>query len=297
MSNDADKQQEKQKLLGRLRTAGELYVILSVCTREPYVVCDQETFDDKVFLFFDMEEAKKEAVSLLKEKIPVTVAKLENKQLLMFYTSLYTMGVNAFSIKDEAGDHLIQLADFVKRANPGKQPDGKVWVENPALHLTALYYMQEQRKRPGCENEPAMKEMQEEIASDFTKGTYIVAVQNEGKAIPLVKIGEDQLFWPLFTDVLEFQKFNKNNAMKPMVIKAEKVPQLLPKEAKGVVFNPLGVNMPLTITKKTKPAAREGAESAAETEVESAAPENGSGAAEAAEKGTRQEQPGNNAAI
>ncbi len=27
-------------------------------------VCDQETFDDKVFLFFDMEEAKKEAVSL-----------------------------------------------------------------------------------------------------------------------------------------------------------------------------------------------------------------------------------------
>ncbi len=71
------------------------------------------------------------------------------------------------------------------------------WVENPALHLTALYYMQEQRKRPGCENEPAMKEMQEEIANDFTKGTYIVAVQNEGKAILLVKIGEDQLFWPL----------------------------------------------------------------------------------------------------
>ena len=284
MSNDADKQQEKQKLLGRLRTAGELYVILSVCTREPYVVCDQETFDDKVFLFFDMEEAKKEAVSLLKEKIPVTVAKLENKQLLMFYTSLYTMGVNAFSIKDEAGDHLIQLADFVKRANPGKQLDGKVWVENPALHLTALYYMQEQRKRPGCENEPAMKEMQEEIANDFTNGTYIVAVQNEGKAIPLVKIGEDQLFWPLFTDVLEFQKFNKNNAMKPMVIKADKVPQLLPKEAKGVVFNPLGVNMPLTITKKAKPAAQEGAGSAAEAEAESAVPEAGGGAAETAGK-------------
>ena len=255
MSNDMDKQQEKQKLLGRLRTAGELYVILSVCTREPYVVCDQETFDDKVFLFFDMEDAKKEAVRLLGEKIPVTVAKLENKQLLMFYTSLYTMGVNAFSIKDEAGEHLIQLADFVKRANPGKQPDGKVWVENPSLHLTALYYMQEQRRRPGCETESAMKEMQEEIASNFTKGTYIVALQKEGKGVPLVKLGEEQLFWPLFTDVLEFQKFNKENSMKPMVIKADKVPQLLPPEAKGIVFNPLGVNMPLTITKTQRPAA------------------------------------------
>ena len=134
------------------------------------------------------------------------------------------------------------LADFVKRANPGKQPDGKVWVENPSLHLTALYYMQEQRRRPGCETEPAMKEMQEEIASNFTKGTYIVALQKEGKGVPLVKLGEEQLFWPLFTDVLEFQKFNKENSMKPMVIK-------------GIVFNPLGVNMPLTITKTQRPAA------------------------------------------
>ena len=43
--------------------------------------------------------------------------------------------------------------------------------------------------------------------------------------------------------------------MKPMVIKADKVPQLLPPEAKGIVFNPLGVNMPLTITKTQRPAA------------------------------------------
>ena len=32
-------------------------------------------------------------------------------------------------------------------------------------------------------------------------------------------------------------------------------PQLLPPEAKGIVFNPLGVNMPLTITKTQRPAA------------------------------------------
>ena len=93
------------------------------------------------------------------------------------------------------------------------------------------------------------------IASNFTKGTYIVALQKEGKGVPLVKLGEEQLFWPLFTDVLEFQKFNKENSMKPMVIKADKVPQLLPPEAKGIVFNPLGVNMPLTITKTQRPAA------------------------------------------
>ena len=47
-------------LLERLRTAPELFSLMSVCTKEPYVVCDGETYDDEVFLFFDVEEAKKE---------------------------------------------------------------------------------------------------------------------------------------------------------------------------------------------------------------------------------------------
>ena len=53
----------RKELLTRLADKeGEFFVLISACTREPYVECDEETFDDEVFLFLDEEEAKKEAM-------------------------------------------------------------------------------------------------------------------------------------------------------------------------------------------------------------------------------------------
>lgn len=47
---------EKQEIMYRLKNAGELYVLLSMCTGEPYVVCDQETYDDEIIVFFDSRQ-------------------------------------------------------------------------------------------------------------------------------------------------------------------------------------------------------------------------------------------------
>ena len=54
----------KRELLMRLGHDADIFALISLCTREPYVVCDEETFDDEVFLFLDEEEAKKEAARL-----------------------------------------------------------------------------------------------------------------------------------------------------------------------------------------------------------------------------------------
>ena len=51
----------KQEIMYRLKNAGELYVLLSMCTGEPYVVCDQETYDDEIIVFFDGQAAIKES--------------------------------------------------------------------------------------------------------------------------------------------------------------------------------------------------------------------------------------------
>ena len=125
MDNEGKKaaQTDQQALLGRLRDTRELYVIVSACTKLPYVVCAPETFDDEVLVFFKPEEAEARAKSLAAEKIPVSVVKLENKQLLLFYTNLYTMGVNAISLEDSGKEELIQLEDFVRRRGdePGEE--------------------------------------------------------------------------------------------------------------------------------------------------------------------------------
>ena len=52
---------DRMSLLHRLREAKELYSLLSFCTKAPYVVCDPETYDDELMIFFDAETAQIDA--------------------------------------------------------------------------------------------------------------------------------------------------------------------------------------------------------------------------------------------
>ena len=105
---------------------------------------------------------------------------------------------------------------------------------------------------PNQETNPELSELQEEIGAHFTKGRYIVPLPEEGNGIPLVKLKSGDIFQPIFTDVIEFQRFNRDKKFKPVVVDAVKIAQVLPNEAKGIVLNPLGVNMPLTVQKVKK---------------------------------------------
>ena len=49
--NNTANSQERQKLLAYLRSAKELFVIISMHTRRPFVFCDPDTFDDEVLLY------------------------------------------------------------------------------------------------------------------------------------------------------------------------------------------------------------------------------------------------------
>ncbi len=85
---------------------------------------------------------------LLDQKYLTAVAKLEDKQLLAFYTSLYTLGVNCLAVNHGTDTQIsVQLSDLVVRKDPADLPEGKKLIENPALHLTAIYFMQEMRRQ------------------------------------------------------------------------------------------------------------------------------------------------------
>ena len=123
----------KKELLMRLGHDADIFALISLCTREPYVVCDEETFDDEVFLFLDEEEAQKEAAKLAEEKVPVTVAKINGKDMLVFFTGLYTLGVNALVVTDKGEKASMQISDIVKRKSPEDMPQGTVVGRKLAL--------------------------------------------------------------------------------------------------------------------------------------------------------------------
>lgn len=252
--NDNSTTVTKQETLAALRTPGELYVIMSGATRLPFVFCDEETFDDEIFLYYRADDAKEKAKELQGKRYASAVVKLEDKQLLAFYTSLYTMGVNCLAVNSGTDTEIsIQLSELVIRRKPEELPEGKRPVENPALHLTAIYFMQEMRRQAEPQPTEELNKLQEELLAHYGKGTFVAAVREDGQ-VPILKQKDGSIYQPLFTDMLEFQKFARGEKMKMAVIPAAKIPEILVGEAKGVVINPFGVNVQLQVAKRKKPA-------------------------------------------
>ncbi len=242
----------KDRLLAQMKEEdGAVYVLISGFTKEPYVECDQESYDDKVFVYMEEEAAKNKTEALKEEKIPVGVAKILANHMLLFFTNLYTMGVNALEISYDDQKELIQIDEFAKRREDPQLEEGKQWIENPQLHLTALYFAQEVRRPKELQDEKRMAQLQEEMSADFMKSRFIFALQQDGKGTPLVKLNTGDKYQLVFTDAVEFSRFNRNKAFKPVIVDAAQLPKVLDKEAKGVVLNIMGVNLPLAVNRVT----------------------------------------------
>lgn len=242
----------KSETLAALRRPGELYVLVSAMTKVPFVVCDDDTYDDEILLYYRAEDARDKAKELLAAGYQTIVGKLEEKQLLGFYTSLYTMGVNCLAVNQGTDTAVsVQLSDLVIRRKPEELPEGKKQIENPAFHLTAMYLMQEMQRNAGKEPTEQMKDLQEELLAHYNKGTFIAVIQEDGQ-IPFLKQKDGSVYQPIFTDAVEFQKFNKNKNLKTAAVPASKIPELLIPDAKGVAVNPLGVNIQLRVARPEK---------------------------------------------
>ena len=236
-----------RETLQSLRTPGELYVIMSGATKLPFVVCNPETFDDEILLYHREEDAKNKAKELTEAHYLAGVAKLVDDQLLAFYTSLYLMGVNGLSVNVGTDqEKRVQLKDLVVRQNMKEAGEGKMIVENPEMHLTAIYLMQELRHQTGGEVTDQIKELQEELLAHYQKGTFLISVQEDGQ-IPVLKQKDGSMYQPIFTDILEFRRFAGDKKLKMLAIPSAKIPEALIPDARGVVINPLGVNVQLTV--------------------------------------------------
>lgn len=251
---------EKRLQLVKLRNTPAIYVLMSNCTKMPYVKCDDETFDDEVFIYFKEEDIKKEVERLKEEKIPVHSTKIVQRFLLPFYSSLFPMGVNSI-VADHGteGEYRIQIGELLNRKMDEKEnklvdAQGRQVIENQELVLTALYFMQKLRANPASAKDEDMKELQEEMLAHYAKGKYIIAL-GEDKSIPILKQKDGKVLQPVFTDIQEFAKFqsvNKQTKLRTAVVEAAKIAEVLPKEASGIVLNPFSFNLQLQIQKKVQ---------------------------------------------
>lgn len=240
------------ELLNKIRAMKEMYVPFGKATNMPFVICDPETFNDQVWIFAEQKDVRAFAEEYEKKGVPIALIQIPNEQFLRFYSMLYNLGVNEVVVTDEEGVHVSALDKIVTRPDYSSLPKEKVPISNPGLQLSGLYFMQEFRRTKETEPNENMRELEEEMAANLVRGTFIMAIHVEGDApekdgsnvqVPFVKNKDGEMFQPIFTDPEEFNKFNREKQFRAIVIPYKDLEKAVLKNSKGIVVNPMGFNL------------------------------------------------------
>lgn len=241
-------------VIKKLQNLEEMFVVYSGVTRMPFATCDEETFNDQVWIFADQDKVQEFVKGYVEKKMPLIAVKVKNAEAPMFYTNLFAMGINEIVYQDGEAQHKLELTSVVRMPNYDKIPEAQRPILNPALQLTAIYFLQELR-RPGAEpNKALLKELEEEMSANLVKSTFLMPLDvqkgEDGKEnirILYVQNKEGKRFQPIFSDTGELMKHyrNKQDKHKLILAKFEQLPTYLIKEVDGYVLNPEGINLVL----------------------------------------------------
>lgn len=136
----------KEEAIKILQSSEELFVIYSQATKMPYVTCDEETFNDQVRIYTDQEATKKYGEEKLKEKVLLMGSRVPKEGFPKLYGILHSIGVNEVVLVHEGEETKAELSSVAVMRDFSDLPQEQKPVFNPALQLSALYFLQELRR-------------------------------------------------------------------------------------------------------------------------------------------------------
>lgn len=248
MENNVQGNKAEEEMIKKLFGTENLIVLISLRTKQPFVVCDNDTLDDQILVFDKPEYAHTALTRHREEGNPVEVAVIAQKDRMNFYASLCTLGVNCvvFNAYSEVEERF-QLSDFI--GAPKTMPNGQPWIDNPSLYLTAAYFMQAIARNKTKEETAELTELREEIVGHYANSTFIILFNEKGQ-LPALRFENGDSYHPIFTDMFEAVKFKADQKVSMGAIPSVKIPTILAQEVKGVVINPNTVCLQLPIIRK-----------------------------------------------
>ncbi|MBO5281539.1 MAG: SseB family protein [Lachnospiraceae bacterium] len=241
----------------RIPQLEQLYVIFGVGTRLPFVTCDEEDFTDQIWTFVEEEKAKHYA-DVRRENFQdiLAVVKVTREQLLQFFSGLYSYGIDVIMFQEEERLTKLPLNKLVVQPDFSKLPEDKRPFLNPQMQLSGIHFMQEMHRKE--RNAQALHEYEEEMAVNIVRSRFLVPHEIEGDApladgsnirIPCVTNKDGQMFQPIFTDLQEMAKFDKERKFRASAIPFQNIQKVMGKEVKGIVINPMSLNIILMADK------------------------------------------------
>lgn len=247
----------KQDAVKELQNRDMVFVAYSQATKLPYVTCDEESFNDQAWIFSTEEGIKAFGKKLLDDKILLMGMRFEKKDYPRFYGTLYAIGVNSVIWVDGEEQVEVELPDIAKQADMSQLEPAKRPLLNPTLQLSGIYFMQELRRPVPQEEHKGLRDLEEELLANIKKSEYLIAMDvdpNDPKKIniPFLKNKNEEILQPVFTDVMELEKFVKGKKLRIAKVPFDKLPGLMMEQAKAFVVNPMGFNLLLNKDQLTK---------------------------------------------
>ncbi len=239
----------KEQAVKELQNRDFVFVAYSQATRLPYVTCDEETYNDQAWVFSTEEGIKEYGKKCAENKILLMGMRYEKKDYPRFYGTLYAIGVNTVLWVDGEEFCEVELTDIAKQDLSKLEPEKRPLL-NPTLQLSGIYFMQELRRPIKNEERKNMREMEEELLVNLRKSEYLMVMnvsEEDPKKIniPFLKDKKDQILQPIFSDVMELEKFTKGKKMRVAKLPFTKLMDVMLENAAAYVVNPMGFNLVL----------------------------------------------------
>ena len=166
------------------------------------------------------------------------------------YGLLFSIGVNSVIWNNGADEIEIDLEKIVRKPDLSQMEPAKRPLINPTLQLSGIYFMQELRRPVEKEEHKNLRALEEELIANLKKSHFLVAMERDEENpkkinIPYLKNKEDKIMQPVFTDVMEFEKFGRGKNLRVAKVTIDKLPSLMIPQANAYVVNPMGFNLVL----------------------------------------------------
>ena len=231
-----------------LQARETVFVAYSQVTKLPYVTCGEESYNDQVWLFAEEETLKEFGKKKLEDKVLLMGMRYEKKDFPRMYGLLFSIDANTVIWNNGTDEIEIDLEKIVRRPDLSKMEPAKRPELNPALQLSGIYFMQELRRPVEKEEHKNLRALEEELIANIKKSQFLVAMErNEEEPkkinIPYLKNKDGQILQPVFSDIMEFEKFARGKKLRLAKIPFDKLPTILIEQAEALVINPMGFNL------------------------------------------------------
>ena len=237
-----------EEAVKELQARETVFVAYAQTTRLPYVTCGEETYNDQVWFFADEESVKEFGKKKLEEKVLLMGMKYEKKDFPRMYGLMFAIGANSVIWNNGTEEIEIDLERIVRKPDLSQVEPAKRPLINSTLQLSGIYFMQELRRPVAKEEHKNLRELEEELIVNLKKSQFLIAMEvdkeNPKKInVPYLKNKEGQILQPVFSDVMEYEKFARGKKFRLAKIPFAKLPEILKTQAEATVFNPLGFNL------------------------------------------------------